>query len=163
MADQMPGAEESVLLHPKVICTGSEALCALSNYLITTSLGGLSGIKGTIPILMVAIGSRISDRCPLHLEDTWLESWVSIGMLSALLLLEILADCIPALASCSDSLMLLIKPLLSVALALSPSYGNLYGISSFVGWLAAFSSALLAILVAFMKATVADVDLRLCR
>ncbi|CAK9036873.1 unnamed protein product [Durusdinium trenchii] len=152
MADQMPGAEESVLLHPKVICTGSEALCALSNYLITTSLGGLSGIKGTIPILMVAIGSRISDRCPLHLEDTWLESWVSIGMLSALLLLEILADCIPALASCSDSLMLLIKPLLSVALALSPSYGNLYGISSFVGWLAAFSSALLAILVAFMKA-----------
>eukprot|EP00913_Durusdinium_trenchii_P018460 g17342.t2 len=93
MADQMPGAEESVLLHPKVICTGSEALCALSNYLITTSLGGLSGIKGTIPILMVAIGSRISDRCPLHLEDTWLESWVSIGMLSALLLLEILADC----------------------------------------------------------------------
>lgn len=46
-------------------------------------------------------------------------------MLSALLLLEILADCIPALASCSDSLMLLIKPLLSVALALSPSYGIL--------------------------------------
>ena len=65
----------------QVICSGSEVVCAFSNYLITTSLGGLTGVKGSIPILIVAVGSRISDRCPLHLEDTWLDSdlpWLAI-------------------------------------------------------------------------------------
>ncbi len=135
---------------------------------------------------MVAVGSRISDRCPLHLEDTWLDScwaepklfrlfhlftkiipqervfismsialsigWVSIILLSVLLLLEVLADCIPAIASLQDGVMLLCKPALSAALALSPSYGHIYGISSGAGWLAAISAGLLAALVALMKA-----------
>eukprot|EP00435_Cladocopium_sp_Y103_P055724 s1551_g18.t1 len=137
----------------KVICSGSEVVCAFSNYLITTSLGGLTGVKGSIPILMVAVGSRISDRCPLHLEDTWLDSWLSIGLLSSLLLFEVLADCLPAVASILDVVMLLGKPALGVALALSPSYGQIYGVSSAAGWLAAASAALLAVLVALMKAT----------
>ena len=48
--------------------------------------------------------------------------------------------------------MLLCKPALSAALALSPSYGHIYGISSGAGWLAAISAGLLAVLVALMKA-----------
>ena len=137
---------------PHVICTGSSALCAVSNYLITTCLGGLTGIKGTIPILLVAIGSRLTDRCPLHLEDTWLDNWISISVLLLFAIFEILTDCVPALASVQDSLLLLAKPLLSVALALSPSYGHTDGVSSPTGWAAAASAGLLALLVALMKA-----------
>ncbi|CAE7245036.1 unnamed protein product [Symbiodinium natans] len=112
------------LQHEKVICSGSQALCALSNYVISLSLGGLTGVKAAIPMLLVAIGSKLTDRFPLHLEDTWLDSWWCIGVLSLLLVLELVSDCIPALASCQDCFMLLAKPMLGFAMALTPSYGT---------------------------------------
>ena len=67
----------------------------------------------------------MSERFPLHLEESWLDSWWSIGFLAALLVWEIVADCIPAVASFQDVFMLFAKPALSFALALAPSYGKL--------------------------------------
>ncbi|CAE7663030.1 unnamed protein product [Symbiodinium necroappetens] len=145
-------ADPLQLQHEKITCTGSQALCALSNYVISLSLGGLTGVKAAIPMLLVAIGSKLSDRFPLHLEDTWLDSWICIVVLGLLLILELVSDCIPALASCQDCAMLVAKPVLSFTMALAPSYGSQYGISSATGWLAAFSAGGLALVVAVIKA-----------
>ncbi|CAE7663078.1 PSD3 [Symbiodinium sp. CCMP2456] len=147
MAEPLPQ-----LQHEKITCSGSQALCALSNYVISLSLGGLTGVKAAIPMLLVAIGSKLSDRFPLHLEDTWLDSWICIVVLGLLLILELVSDCIPALASCQDCAMLVAKPVLSFTMALAPSYGSQYGISSATGWLAAFSAGGLALVVAVIKA-----------
>ncbi|OLP95787.1 hypothetical protein AK812_SmicGene22046 [Symbiodinium microadriaticum] len=48
--------------------------------------------------------------------------------------------------------MLVAKPVLSFTMALAPSYGSQYGISSATGWLAAFSAGGLALVVAVIKA-----------
>ena len=45
-------------------------------------------------------------------------------VLGLLLILELVSDCIPALASCQDCAMLVAKPVLSFTMALAPSYGT---------------------------------------
>ncbi|OLP95786.1 hypothetical protein AK812_SmicGene22045 [Symbiodinium microadriaticum] len=55
-------ADPLQLQHEKITCTGSQALCALSNYVISLSLGGLTGVKAAIPMLLVAIGDLPAER-----------------------------------------------------------------------------------------------------
>lgn len=88
----------------------------------TTALGGIgaafglassAGLNAYIPLLIVALASRFP------LADPWLKlaepyhllgSWWAIGLLTLLLLVEVLVDKIPAVDSINDVIQTFIRP-----------------------------------------------------
>jgi hypothetical protein len=73
-------------------------------------LSSAAGLNAYVPLLVVALLGRFTDLISLSPPWDALESWWTIGVLAVLLVVEIVADKIPAVDSANDIVQSLIRP-----------------------------------------------------
>jgi hypothetical protein len=76
-------------------------------------LSGSAGLNAYIPLLIVALAARFPLNAPLlQLQSPYdmLGSWWSIGIIAVLLLVEVVADKIPAVDSVNDAVQTFVRP-----------------------------------------------------
>lgn len=86
---------------------------AISGLSAAFGLAGSAGLNAYIPLLMVALAARFPLADPLiKLQSPYdlLSSWWAIGLLAVLLVIEILADKIPAVDSANDAIQTFVRP-----------------------------------------------------
>lgn len=118
------GTSPDIHLKTGVCPAWGQALCQAA---LVQALSGLTGIKATIPVAMIAWWSLISDdTCPFALGPggEWLGTWWACGIFSAAVIVEIVADCVPALDSSLDTVMLFVKPVIAFIIATAPYYDS---------------------------------------
>jgi uncharacterized membrane protein len=86
---------------------------ALSGIGAAFGLSGSAGLNAYIPLLIVALAARFPLNTPLlQLQSPYdvLGSWWAIGIISVLLIIEVVADKIPAVDSVNDAIQTFIRP-----------------------------------------------------
>lgn len=86
---------------------------AISGLSAAFGLAGSAGLNAYIPLLMVALAARFPLADPLiKLQAPYdlLSSWWAIGILVVLLVIEVLADKIPAVDSANDAIQTFVRP-----------------------------------------------------
>ena len=74
-------------------------------------LSSSAGLNAYMPLLVVALLARFTNLITLNSPWNTLESWWVIGLLSILLVIEILADKIPAVDSANDVIQTFVRPI----------------------------------------------------
>jgi uncharacterized membrane protein len=69
-----------------------------------------AGLNAYLPLLVVALLARFTDFITLKSPWNALESWWVIGILTVLLLIEILVDKVPAVDSINDAVQTFVRP-----------------------------------------------------
>jgi len=86
---------------------------AISGLSAAFGLAGSAGLNAYIPLLMVALAARLPLDNPLiKLQAPYdlLGSWWAIGLIAVLLVIEIVADKIPAVDTVNDGIQTFIRP-----------------------------------------------------
>lgn len=84
---------------------------AFLNLSAAFGLSASAGLNAYIPLLVIALTDRLTDGVmDLQGPWVWLSSWWTIGVLAFLLLVEILADKIPAVDSINDVIQTVVRP-----------------------------------------------------
>ena len=86
---------------------------AISGLSAAFGLSGSAGLNAYIPLLVVALAARFPMSDPLvKLQAPFdlLGSWWAIGLIAVLLVIEIVADKIPAIDSINDGIQTFIRP-----------------------------------------------------
>ena len=86
---------------------------AISGLSAAFGLSGSAGLNAYIPLLMVALAARFPMADPLvKLQAPYdmLGSWWAIGLIAVLLVIEIVADKIPAVDTVNDGIQTFIRP-----------------------------------------------------
>jgi hypothetical protein len=128
--------------------------CILMNYMMAQALASLTGMVAFLPIFIVAVGAKMyPEDFPFILTDGhWLTSWPCIASLGVLLFFELLGDLIPGIAEMEDAAMLVIKPCVAIAIAISPVYSAEDDQELMMQAIAAFNAGLFSEIVALFKA-----------
>ncbi|MGJ0204337.1 DUF4126 domain-containing protein [Leucobacter sp. gxy201] len=74
------------------------------------ALASAAGLNAYIPMLGIGLLSRFTDIVQLPDGWLWLENWWSLGIVAALLLVEVLVDKFPALDSVNDVIQTVVRP-----------------------------------------------------
>lgn len=86
---------------------------AISGISAAFGLSGSAGLNAYIPLLIVALAARFPLNAPLlQLQSPYdmLGSWWAIGILGVLLVIEVVADKIPAVDTINDGIQTFIRP-----------------------------------------------------
>src|SRR5690606_28351542 len=86
---------------------------AISGLSAAFGLSGSAGLNAYIPLLMVALAARFPTGDPLvQLQPPYdlMGSWWAIGLLAILLVIEIVADKIPAVDTVNDGIQTFVRP-----------------------------------------------------
>ena len=86
---------------------------AISGLSAAFGLSGSAGLNAYIPLLLVALAARLPLSDPLvKLQAPYdlLGSWWAIGLLAVLLVVEIVADKIPAVDTVNDTIQTFVRP-----------------------------------------------------
>ena len=75
-----------------------------------------AGLNAYLPLLIVALTARFTDWIRLNESFNALTSWWVIGILSVLLIIEILADKIPVVDSANDVIQTVVRPVAGAVL-----------------------------------------------
>ena len=81
------------------------------NVFTAFGLSSSAGLNAYLPLLVVALLARFTDLVTLNSPWNTLESWWVIGVLAVLLVIEILADKIPAVDSVNDVIQTFVRPI----------------------------------------------------
>jgi len=74
-------------------------------------LSASAGLNAYIPLLVIALVDRLTDGLmDLQGPWAWLSSWWTIGVLAMLLVIEVLADKIPAVDTANDIVQTVVRP-----------------------------------------------------
>ena len=79
-------------------------------FLTGTGLAAAAGLNAYIPMLVLGLSSRLFDVVNLPAAWAWLENEWVLGILAVLLLLEIVADKIPAVDTINDWIQTIVRP-----------------------------------------------------
>ncbi|MEV4775108.1 DUF4126 domain-containing protein [Microbacterium sp. LWO13-1.2] len=79
-------------------------------FIIGSSLAASAGLNAWMPLFLLGLADRLLPAMALPAGWSWLSSDVALWILGALLLLEIVADKIPALDSVNDIVQSIIRP-----------------------------------------------------
>ena len=79
-------------------------------FLTGTGLAAAAGLNAYIPMLVLGLSSRLFDVVNLPAGWAWLENEWVLGILALLLLLEIVADKIPAVDTINDWIQTIVRP-----------------------------------------------------
>lgn len=74
------------------------------------SLAAAAGLNAYIPLLGIALLSRFTGLLTLPENWAWLENGWALGILTALLLIEVIVDKVPALDTVNDVLQSVVRP-----------------------------------------------------
>ncbi len=84
---------------------------AFLNLSAAFGLSASAGLNAYIPLLVIALTDRLTDGLiDLQGPWIWLSSWWTIGVLVVLLVIEILADKIPAVDTVNDIVQTVVRP-----------------------------------------------------
>ncbi len=86
---------------------------AISGLSAAFGLSGSAGLNAYIPLLLVALAARFPTADPLlKLQAPFdlMGSWWAIGLLAVLLVIEVVADKIPAVDTANDAIQTFIRP-----------------------------------------------------
>lgn len=83
---------------------------ALLNVLSALGLSSAAGLNAYLPLLIVGLLARFTDLVQLHPPWDALSSWWAIGILSVLLIIEVVADKVPAVDTANDVINTVIRP-----------------------------------------------------
>jgi hypothetical protein len=88
----------------------------LLNVFTAFGLSSSAGLNAYLPLLVVALLARFTDL--ITLESPWdaLQSWWVIGILTVLLIIEIIVDKLPAIDSVNDVIQTFIRPVAGAVL-----------------------------------------------
>jgi len=104
---------------------GTSAIWELHKFALATILAGGAGIRATVPLFIISLVHQIDpDQVPLSGATEWLGYWFICLGLGILLLVEILADTIPAVDHALHWLMTPVYPVAGALAAASPDYGG---------------------------------------
>lgn len=73
-------------------------------------LSSAAGLNAYLPLLVVALLARFTDLITLKPPWDALESWWVIGVLTVLLLIEVIVDKVPAVDSINDAIQTFVRP-----------------------------------------------------
>jgi len=79
-------------------------------FLAGTGLAAAAGLNAYVPLLALGLGGRFLDFVQLPAGWTWLENEWVLGVLGVLLVIEFVADKIPAVDTVNDWIQTLIRP-----------------------------------------------------
>ncbi|PWH16893.1 MAG: DUF4126 domain-containing protein [Ardenticatenia bacterium] len=80
------------------------------NVLSALGLSSAAGLNAYLPLLIVGLLARFTDLVQLRPPWDALSSWWAIGILGALLIIEIVADKVPAVDTVNDVINTVIRP-----------------------------------------------------
>lgn len=86
-------------------------MSGMLNIFTAFGLSSAAGMNAYLPLLVVALLGRFTDLITLNPPWDTLESWWVIGVLAVLLVVEIVADKIPAVDSANDVVQSIIRPI----------------------------------------------------
>jgi hypothetical protein len=89
---------------------------SLFGVLSAFGLATSAGLNAYIPLLVVALLARFTDLITLTPPWDTLESWWLIGVLTVLLIIEIIADKVPVVDSINDAIQTFIRPVAGAVL-----------------------------------------------
>ncbi|RCV52628.1 DUF4126 domain-containing protein [Marinitenerispora sediminis] len=75
-----------------------------------TGLASAAGLNAYVPLLAVGLLARYTDALPLSASWQWLEHPVVLGIVALLLVVELVADKIPAVDSVNDVIQTFVRP-----------------------------------------------------
>jgi len=75
-----------------------------------TGLAVAAGLNAYIPLLLLGLAGRFTDVVQLPADWAWLENEWVLGILAVLLVIEVVADKIPAVDSINDWLQTIVRP-----------------------------------------------------
>lgn len=82
----------------------------LLNLLSALGLSSAAGLNAYLPLLIVGLLARFTDLVQLRPPWDALSSWWAIGILSVLLIIEVVADKVPAVDTANDVINTVIRP-----------------------------------------------------
>jgi len=101
------------------------AIWQLHAFALSVVLGGGAGIRATVPLFIMSLVHLFSpDEVPLLPGTEWLGYWYICVGLGILLVLEILADMIPAVDNCLHTVLTPAYPVAGALAAAAPDYGG---------------------------------------
>ncbi len=126
--------------------------------LVGSSLAAAAGLNAWIPLLVLGLLSRFTDLVPLPATWQWLSSDLALWIIGALLVVEVVADKIPALDTVNDIVHTAIRPAAggivfgagASAEALSLDDGSSWGA---IDWGPVITGVVIALVVHGIKAT----------
>jgi hypothetical protein len=102
-----------------------DAIWQLHRIAFATVLAGTAGIRATVPLFVLSLAHLVdSEDVPLSDATQWLGHWYICVGLAVLLILEILADMIPAVDHALHAVLTPIFPITGAVVAAAPSYGG---------------------------------------
>jgi glucan phosphoethanolaminetransferase (alkaline phosphatase superfamily) len=85
-------------------------MASVLGVLTAFGLASSAGLNAYIPLLVVALLGRLTDLITLTTPWDALESWWVIGVLAVMLIVEVIADKIPAVDSVNDTIQSFVRP-----------------------------------------------------
>lgn len=99
------------------------SLLQLHSFALANVLAGGSGIRATVPMFLISVMHSISpESVPLVSSMQWLGHWYVCFGLGILLIVEIVADVIPAVDHVLHAVLTPMAPLAGALMALAPDY-----------------------------------------
>lgn len=89
---------------------------AVLNLFTAFGLSSSAGLNAYLPLLVVALTARFTNLITLKAPWTALESWWVIGVLTVLLLIELVVDKVPAVDTVNDAIQTFIRPIAGAVL-----------------------------------------------
>jgi uncharacterized membrane protein len=74
-------------------------------------LSAAAGLNAYIPLLVIALIAKFTSVITLPTEYSWITSWWAIGVVTILLVVEVVVDKVPAVDSVNDAVQTVIRPL----------------------------------------------------
>eukprot|EP00928_Gymnodinium_smaydae_P021419 TRINITY_DN18354_c0_g1_i1.p2 TRINITY_DN18354_c0_g1~~TRINITY_DN18354_c0_g1_i1.p2 ORF type:complete len:275 (-),score=52.50 TRINITY_DN18354_c0_g1_i1:98-877(-) len=99
------------------------AIVQLHRFALATVLAGGAGIRATVPMVILSLAHLIDAKdVPLTEATRWLGHWYITLALSVLLVIEVLADMIPAVDHALHAVLVPLYPIVGAIVAAAPDY-----------------------------------------
>mmetsp|Transcript_37879 Transcript_37879/g.102549 ORF Transcript_37879/g.102549 Transcript_37879/m.102549 type:complete len:339 (-) Transcript_37879:37-1053(-) len=107
---------------------GEGPFCKWWHFSVAMALSGAAGIRATLPVFLLSLLHQIEpEDFPLSDQVHWLRRPEICMLLGVVLLVEVLADQIPAVDHALHAILLPVHPLMGAAAAIAPDYcGGIY-------------------------------------
>jgi len=102
---------------------GTGAIWELHKFAMGTILAGSAGIRATVPLFLISLIHQFDAKdVPLDPATEWLGYWFICAGLGVLLIVEVLADTIPAVDHAVHAVLTPVYPIFGALAAASPNY-----------------------------------------
>ncbi|WP_018021184.1 DUF4126 family protein [Corynebacterium doosanense] len=118
------------------------------------SLAGAAGLNAYIPLLVFGLLARCTDLVDLPPEWLWLTHPVLLGVVAALLVVELVADKIPVVDSVNDVIQTVVRPTSGgIVFASGLGAAEVVDGRTEINWVAVIAGVLIALAIHLLKST----------